>query len=173
MEAIREASLLTGSPIEQKDGMWNIRQRLDAWKATGPRVFDVHLERLQKVAIEVLREKDSQFELDPDDRFMARVRGKKLNHSKSLRTGVAETLPLLGSFPQYVTSLSSGKAEASAAAAVQAILQNADWILWATLNHELPMLAEAAPHEFLDAVEKALHHQPRLLPNFTRKNDLD
>jgi hypothetical protein len=157
METMREASLLPDSPIEQKDGRWRIRQRLEVWKAAAPRIFDVHLERFQKVAIEVLREKDPKFELDhPEDRFMAGLRGRNFNHSQSLRNGVAETLALLGSFPRDLTSLSSGKAETTAATVVQEILQHADWILWASLNYQLPMLAEAAPNEFLNAVEKGL-----------------
>ena len=126
IETMREVLLLPGSPVEQKDGRWKVPEPLDVWKAVAPRIFDVHLQRFQKIAIQVLREKDPQFELEPDDRFMARVRGKTPKHSESLRKDVAETLALLGSFPQYLTSVSSGKAEATAAAAVGEILQSGD-----------------------------------------------
>jgi hypothetical protein len=34
-------------------------------------------------------------------------------------------------------------------------------VQWASLNHLLPLLAEAAPREFLDAVEHALNSEPR------------
>ena len=40
------------------------------------------------------------------------------------------------------------------------ILADADWIIWASLDDLLPLLAEASPVEFLDAVEKALKYEP-------------
>jgi hypothetical protein len=47
-----------------------------------------------------------------------------------------------------------------AALTVREILDDADWIQWASLNDVLPLLAEAAPREFLDAVEKAFQRDP-------------
>jgi hypothetical protein len=158
--AIREASLLPEAPIQQKSGRWKITNRLVAWKSLGPRIFDDYLDRFQKIAVEVLRERNSQFDIDPDQRFTASLHEKALNHSDGLRNGLAETLALLGSYPEYLTSCSVGRAEYIARQAVQEILQDADWKLWASLNDILPLLAEAAPNEFLDSVEKSLNTDP-------------
>src|SRR5947209_7655173 len=158
--SVREVSLLPGAPIQQKDGRWKVAERLSAWKALGPRMFDQHLDRFQKVAVEVLRERDPQFELLPDQRYVASIHGKVLKHSHSLRKGLAETLALLGSYPEYLTSCSYGKAEGTARSTVREILEGADWELWASLNDVLPLLAEAAPKEFLDAVENSLNSDP-------------
>src|SRR2546423_15244385 len=95
--SIREASLLPESPIQQKDGRWKVADRLSAWKAAGPRIFDVHLDRFRKVAVEVLRERDLQFGIDHDQRFAAVLYGTVLKLSHSLRNGLAVTLALLGS----------------------------------------------------------------------------
>ena len=160
VSSIRDVSLLPNSPVAQKDGKWAVVQRKEAWEAVGPRIFDDHLDRLRKVAVDVLRERDPQFELEPDQRFAANVYGKALKHSHELRKGLAETLALVGSFPATLTSCSHGKAEATATLAVREILADADSILWGSLNHHLPMLAEAAPDEFLDAVEKATAADP-------------
>jgi hypothetical protein len=157
---LREISLLPESPIQQKDGRWKVAERLSAWKALGPRMFDEHLDRFRKVAVEVLRERDPQFELSPGQRYVASIHGKVLKHSHSLRNGLAETLALLGSYPEYLTSCSYGKAEGTARVTVREILEGVDWELWASLNDLLPLLAEAAPKEFLDAVEKALSSDP-------------
>lgn len=155
--AVREFSLLPDSPIQQNGGRWKVAERLEAWKALGPRMFDEHLNRVRKVAVEVLRERDPQFELEPNQRFAAGIHGKVFKHSHSLRNGLAETLALLGSYPEHLTSCSLGRAEDTARLAVREILEGADWELWASLNDELPLLAEAAPKEFLDAVETALN----------------
>lgn len=160
ISAVREVSLLPGAPIQQKDGRWKVAERLAAWKAFGPRMFDEHLDKFQKVAVEVLRERDPQFELPPDQRYAASIHGKVLKHSHSLRNGLAETLALLGSYPEQLTSCSYGKAEGTARLTVREILEGADWELWASLNDVLPLLAEAAPKEFLDAVENSLNSDP-------------
>ncbi|MFN2531938.1 MAG: hypothetical protein ABR555_11630 [Pyrinomonadaceae bacterium] len=161
--SIREVSLLPESPIQQRDGRWKIDDRIAAWKALGPRVFDDYLDRFQTVAVEVLREENPEFELEKDQRFAASLYGKTLNHSQSLRKGLAETLALLSVYPEYLTSCSRYKAENTARFTVQEILKNASWKLWASLNDVMPLLAEAAPREFLDAIEHALEEQPSSL----------
>lgn len=155
---VREAALRPGTPLTHRDGIWKFVPRYEAWYALGRRVFDEHLKRLLEVVVTVLREKDPKFELLPDERFAARVQGKILRHSDFLRNGLAETLALLGSHPEALKSCASGEAEATAVLAVREILADADWVLWASLNDLLPLLAEAAPREFLDAVENALNN---------------
>jgi len=160
ISSVREALQLSESPVQQKDGRWKVVERLAAWKATGPRIFDEYLDRFQKVTVEVLREHDPQFKLPPDRRYTASIHGKVMKHSRQLRKGLAETLALLGSYPEYLTSSSYGKAEETARLSVRAILEGGDWEIWASMNDVLPLLAEAAPKEFLDAVEEALITDP-------------
>lgn len=157
---MREIALCPATPLIQRDSNWKFIPRYEGWYALGPRLFDEHLERLKAVAVHVLREKDPQFELPPEERYAASIHGKVLSHSRILRNGLAETLALLGSHPKALISCSLGKAEATAVLAVREILADADWVLWASLNDVLPLLAEAAPGEFLDAVEKALESDP-------------
>ncbi len=157
---MREIALCPATPLIQRDGSWKFIPRYEGWYALGPRLFDEYLERLKDVAVSVLREKDPQFELPSEERYAASIHGKVLLHSRILRNGLAETLALLGSHPKALTSCSVGKAEAVAVMAVRAILDDADWVLWASVNDLLPLLAEAAPGEFLDAVEKALQMDP-------------
>src|ERR1051326_3553859 len=128
--AVREVSLLPDAPVQQKDGRWKVADRLAAWKTLGLRMFDEHLDRFRKVAVEVLRERDPQFDLPSNQRYAASIHGKVLKHSHSLRTGLAETLALLGSYPEFLTSCSFGKAEGTALLAVREILKGADWELW-------------------------------------------
>src|SRR5882672_5117431 len=158
--SIREVSLLPESPIRQTDGRWKIEDRIAAWKALGPRIFDDHLERLHRVAVSVLREENPEFDLEKDQRFAASLYGKTLRHSESLRKGLTETVALLGVYPEYLTACSLYKAENTARLTVHEILKNASWNIWASLNDVMPLLAEAAPKEFLDTIESALKEQP-------------
>jgi hypothetical protein len=157
---LREVALRPGTPLTQRDGNWRFAARYEGWYALGPRLFDEHLDRLQIAANSVLRETDPQFELPGEERYASSIHGKVLAHSHLLRNGLAESLALLGSHPKSLTSCKVGKAEVTAVLAVRAILADADWQRWASLNDLLPLLAEAAPGEFLDVVEKALNSDP-------------
>jgi hypothetical protein len=159
---MREIALRPGIPLMQHDGVWKIGSRYEGWYALGPRLFDEHLDRLKDAAVSVLRERDPKFELPPEERYAASIHGKVLRHSHVLRKGLAESLALVGSHPKALISCSSGKADATAVLAVREILAEADWVQWVSLNDLLPLLAEAAPREFLDAVERALNNDPCL-----------
>lgn len=157
---MREVALDPGTPLIHYDGNWKFIARYEGWYALGPRIFDHQLDKLSDAAVFVLTENDPKFELPPEQRYAASVFGKILKCSYLLRRGLAESLALLGSHPNALTSSTRGKAESTAILAVRNILSNADWVRWASLNELLPFLAEAAPGEFLYAVEKALRSEP-------------
>lgn len=159
---MRDVARRPGTPLTQRDGVWKFVMRYEGWYALGARLSDDHLDRLREAAVRVLREHDPAFDLPPEERYAAGIYGKVLPHSAHLRNGLAETLALLGTHPKALTSCSSGKAEATAVHAVRDILAGADWVGWASLSDVLPLLAEAAPREFLDASEKALSSDPCL-----------
>ena len=91
-----------------------------------------------------------------EERFAASIHGKQLQHSEILREGLAETLALVGSRPEALSSCSHDKAESVAVLTVRGLLENATWDRWAGLDRLLPLLAESSPNEFLDAVESGL-----------------
>jgi hypothetical protein len=157
---MRKILLHPSTPLTQHDGIWKFVARYEGWYALGPRLFDEHLDRLQSAAVSVLQEKDPQFVLPTHERYASRIYEKVLAHSDALRSGLAESLALLGSHPRALTSCTLGRAETTAVLTVREILADADWAQWASLNDLLPLLAEAAPGEFLNAVETALNSDP-------------
>ena len=155
-ETLRADMVRPDTPLIQRDEKWRVVARGEAWSALGNRITDEDLERFQKLAVTVLGERDPQFELPKEQRLTASVYGKQSKYSARLRAGLAETLALLGSKSEALSSCSQGKAEATARLAVRELLKDASWECWASLNPHLPLLAEAAPDKFLDAVEAAL-----------------
>jgi len=154
---VRETLQQPNAPLSLKEGRWRVIDRLPLWQALGGRVFDDQLDVFKQCGVNVLGENDPKFELPADERYGAGIYDKALSHSSHLRKGIAETLAILGAHPEPLTHCSKGKAEATAVLAVREILRGADWVQWASLNGLLPLLAEAAPREFLDAVEEALN----------------
>jgi hypothetical protein len=148
------------SPLSLKNGVWNITKRQELWKNLGPRLFDDDLINFKKQVVTVLTERDPQFDLSLEERFLAAVEGKMLKRSHRLRKGLAESLAILGSYPDALINCSLNKPEKIVVLAVREIFDNADWILWGSLTDLLPLLAEASPEEFLKAVEFALQKTP-------------
>jgi hypothetical protein len=156
IEDLRPESLRPDTPLTQRNEQWKMISRGEAWVALGPQLYDDDLDQFAKAAALVLGERNPKFDLPPDERLTASIKGKMLQHSSGLRGGIAETLALLGSKPRALKSCSDGKAEATAVLSVRRLLQDGDWKTWASLNDQLPLLAEAAPDEFLNQVETAL-----------------
>lgn len=157
---MREMAVRPGTPLLQNEGNWRFVSRYEGWYALGPILADAELDTVLQTAVRVLQEPHPRFELPPEKRHAASVFGKELMHSPLLRIGLAETLALLGSHPAALTSCRSGRPAAAAVLAVRRILADADWIRWASLDRLLPLLAEAAPEEFLCAVERTLEVDP-------------
>lgn len=148
------------NPIIRSGNVWQFAARYEGWQCLGRLVHREDLKRLQGVAIDVLSERDPQFDLPPDKRFAASMYGKTLTHSSQLRKGLSETMALLGSYPDVLTSCSASSADGTAALVVRGVLSEADWDRWASVDDVLPLLAEAAPLEFLEAVDRALRMSP-------------
>ena len=156
IETLRHEALRLDTPLIQQDERWRFVARGEAWNTLGSRISDDDLDLFQKVAIIVLGERDPQFDLPKEKRFSAGIYEKQLKHSSIFREGIAETLALIGSHSNSLTSCSLGKAETTALLVVRELLSNADWERFASLNSLLPLLAEAAPDEFLDNLEASL-----------------
>lgn len=148
------------SPVALKNGLWSINQRVGLWQVLGAKLFDQNLDTFKNIALSVLREPDPAFELASDQRYASSMYGKVSRHSPSLRKGLADGLALLGNHPDPLLHCSRGKAETTAILTVRELFTDAGWALWGSLNPLLPTLAEAAPDEFLQAVEKALNLSP-------------
>ena len=155
-DKLHDLTLQPDTPLTQMDGKWRFVSRGEAWNFLGNRLSDKDLEHFQEIALLVLGERDPRFDLPKEERYAANVLGKELKYSGRLRKGVAETLALMGSRPEKLEQCSHGKAEAVAAYVVRNLLHEADWERWAGLDPLMPLLAEAAPKVFLDAVEEAL-----------------
>ena len=160
VEKMRKVSQIPGTPIACREGSWKIISRYEVWYALGNIFSDQHLDKLQNIIVSVIREADPRFKLPTNEQWLANIHGTDLKHSPLLRKGLAETLALLGSHPKALTSCAMGKSENTAIFVVKKILFGADWMLWGSLDNLLPLLAEAAPDEFLRMVENALQQTP-------------
>lgn len=156
MRNIRDILQLEESPISLINGVWKMENHAHMWQVLAARIHDNMLDSFVKCAITVLTERDPKFTLSKEDRFAANIYGKALNHSHSLRSGLAHSLAFIGCFPEKLIKCSQNKAENVVSHCMREIFKNDDWELWASLSDQLPILAEASPKDFLATVETEL-----------------
>lgn len=156
IQTIREVSQLPDSPLMLSNGHWEVVRREELWQELAARLYDDDVERFGAVALKVLSERDPALDLAPSERYAAQVRGKVWEYSERLRKGVATTLAILNSRRSLFTRCSANKIEDVVSRTIRALLEDADWERWASLESVLPELAEAAPEIFLNAVDHTL-----------------
>ena len=157
---MREALEIPGTPLGLRNGSWTTKRNLKAWERLGQKLYDVDLDRFEKVAVKALSEANPTLDLPGDERYMANIKGKIPHYSHSIREGIADGLAVMGSRPHLFPHCADNKPETVAILVVRQVLTDADWRTWGSLNNHLPLLAEAAPGEFLSAVESALQQNP-------------
>jgi hypothetical protein len=134
------------------------------------------LERWRKVALRVLGETDPGVDLSEAERI-ARINAERPAYSSVLRRGLARSMALLGAFGGESSPNGSETLARHVAATTRDLFAqaNADktGLLWRSLSAELPLLAEAAPEVFLDAVDAGLSQDagPLLVTMFRDSKD--
>lgn len=157
---IREIKKYNDEVLSLKNGCWQVISKTDVLLKYASFFYDTHLDSIQTVALKVLSGIHPMFDLKPEDRFAAAVYGKIPKYSSELRKGLAETLAFLGVHGSKLNNCTLHQPENTALLVIRELFENADWKLWASLNDLLPLLAEAAPNEFLTSVENALKQSP-------------
>lgn len=142
------------SPLQKVGSTWRIASPFDAWLLLAPHLTALDIQRFEIAANTVLGSADPRFDLEPNQRWMAAVRGVRRDHSGMLRHGIGQVLILLALWGDRVITLQDAKRRADAI--VAELLQNADEQRWWSLSRDFRLLAEASPSAFLSAIEDSL-----------------
>ncbi|MEX0629306.1 MAG: hypothetical protein WD508_01505 [Chloroflexota bacterium] len=144
----------------------------DAWAMLGPLITAPTAEQFSGVAIYVLGATDPARTLPRDERWLAGIRGLLRPHSDLLREGLSEGLVRLAMIPAVAGRSGQERADAVVASLLRTANADASAALWASLGDALPLLAEAAPDRFIEAVERGLAGpDPVLVRLFTDATD--
>ncbi|MEU5655030.1 hypothetical protein ABZ802_05345 [Streptomyces sp. NPDC047737] len=160
-ERAREFSVGTDIPfLGHLDENWHVLATEDAWKLFGSSLTSDDLQALRTAALQVLAETDPTLDLEPGERWRAGLMGVRRRYSHTLRTGLAQSLALLGTLgadlrgPQGITGVCWARG------VVRDLLEQANsddtYSLWLSLGDVLTLLAEAAPEEFVEAMHEGL-----------------
>jgi hypothetical protein len=142
-------------PVLLDGTMFRPVSRYELWQQLGHFLTDADLNRFKVAAEKILGDISPELELPKQERQLAMFKKVRETYSQALKTGVAETLALLGGQGNTLRC-SPNLATNVANHVVASLLGEADWKRWASLSPILPQLAESAPTEFLNAVDSAL-----------------
>jgi hypothetical protein len=156
-------------PLRKVGTVWKVASPRDAWFRLASCISSADFERFGEVAHDVLASNDPRFEMAPDERWLAGLKGIKQEYSGYLRRGLGETLILFSLYANHVPSVVS--AEAGIENLVRKLLENADQQRWWSLTREFQLLAEAAPGTFLAVLDGALHEGKNVDVLFTKDGD--
>lgn len=153
---MRKIIQLPNSPLQLKNGIWFIKDRLQLFHQVKNMIFDEDLDALKSMAAVVLKEKDPQFELESDQRYAAQIYGKVTEHSSNIRAGIVEGLAIIGSHAEEITYCSKYKPANTIYSLLDDVFKDTDWQIWAGLNQQLPLLFESSPKKMLENIEYEL-----------------
>jgi hypothetical protein len=146
-------------PVRQIGSVWFLVSREDAWRLLARYLTKQDMKRFRDVILDVFGTLDPALELSVDERWMANAVGKSRPHSMHLREGLADNLALMATRADdtFLGGTSTGQDHATGIVAHLLRQANGDpsGQLWMSLTDVLPSLAEAAPDDFLNAVDTA------------------
>ncbi len=163
-------------PFVRSGGEWHIASGDEALLLLRDSLTTGDLQRWAAAAKDVLLESDPTLSLEPQERPMASVKGIARRYSSTLRRGLADGIASLGSSDN--AALSDGMTGPEHAhLVVRDLLRKANAEAsartWQSLADVLPLLAEAAPDVFLDAMNEDLERDEPLLAEMFQDRDQD
>jgi transcriptional regulator with XRE-family HTH domain len=142
------------APLRHAGTTWKIASPRDAWFRLAGLISRSDLESFVSVAQSVLGAPDPRFEVNPEERWLAGIRGKLPKYSSWLLSGFTEALLLLSMYGERIHAVPDARQFADKV--VSGLLTDADESRWWSMSSQLRTLAEAAPETFIDAVEASL-----------------
>lgn len=97
------------------------------------------------------------------------VSGTYTYYSKSLINGIASGYAAISNHEDKFVYLHGVKARIQNN--IQLVLEGANWKLWATLNHVMSLLAEAAQEKYLELLENTINNTPSLITELYEKGE--
>ncbi|MFA5703255.1 MAG: hypothetical protein WC982_07010 [Advenella sp.] len=151
-ELLRLATL-DDAPIVKIGSLWKAKAPLELLHLMALRVTDAILVRFFQVASAIFEQPDPVLELEEDKRWMASIYGNTREQSGVVLDAMAESIAKLGYFSDSVNHVAIGN---HVRHFVAQLLEDADGERWLSVSSFLRSFAEAAPDEFLRAVQSSL-----------------
>lgn len=153
------------SPLRLVGNVWQVISKIDMWLLIAPHLRKTHLERLGSIIKQALSDPDPAYDLPPNERYLAGIKGAKPIYSRRLKSGLANSCALLAAFGDDYSEQCGAEMPSNLVRywVSQVFEDSIDAKKCFSLGHTLQSIAEAAPEEFLKALEKSLQGEGPLI----------
>ncbi|MCD8102763.1 MAG: hypothetical protein LUE26_09395, partial [Alistipes sp.] len=161
IDQITKWSLSDDAPIIHIDDYWRVTSPLDAFLHSMKFFTSKDIQNLQEIAIDVFSEVDENIEeKEKINGFF--FQQDKRTYSYRIREGVIHTLILISILGDQIKNPNIKNPVVWVDSIIREILSSDNEYLWKSIDKLLPLIAEASPSEFLNAVEKLIRSQSHI-----------
>ena len=156
------------SPIIQIGETWRLTSPLDLWTALSTQLSSKDFQNIQECY--ALAFKNGNPIVEPADKTSFAAFNKKNKYSNWSREGLTQSLILVGRL-NGVKIPNLANPQNWVDNIISDLLSNANGEMWISVDHELPLISEASPESFLNAVKKSLgKEQPEIMDMFNEED---
>lgn len=143
------------APIVQIGNSWRLTSPLDAWTYAGKYCTQSDLGNMEEMYLAIFSKIDPTFEIPTEERQHLFV-NKKATYSRWIREGLVQNLILVSVYGDKIGIDLPSAPSIWIDHIISKSLASEDPNLWKSLDHELPLIAEASPSAFLLSIERLL-----------------
>lgn len=159
------------SPLVRSGSIWKVASLRDLWFQIGDQVTPSQLARFESVFHSALSTTNPRYRQRPKRIFYEEENEFGEESSVALRHGLTETMIAMSVHPERAKLITDPVGYVNRA--IHNLLERAPPALWWSLSRDFCNLAEAAPDEFLEALEVALEaDDPKIMPLFCSNEGL-
>lgn len=162
----------TNSPLIQIGETWRLTSPLDLWATMSSVLTLKDINELKESFLSAFKEGNPLIEFDEDVKF-SKYLTKPKTFSDWSREGLVQSLILLSRFGKSFNIPQLSEPQFWVDSIIRDLLHDAKGAFWISLNRELPLISEASPQSFLDAVNNSLSHEfPEVMDMFKEEQGL-
>ncbi|MFO0355748.1 MAG: hypothetical protein ACK50A_02250 [Sphingobacteriaceae bacterium] len=135
---------------------WRLTSPMDSWTNLCSLLIKDDFEKLRNNFLTVLSNSNPALDVEPEQRYMASILGKESTYSTWAREGLTQSLILIGLYGKNLKISAIDSPQGWVDGIIRELLSTTEGKLWASLNYEMPLIAEASPTSFMEGVEISL-----------------
>jgi hypothetical protein len=160
-------------PIRFVGNICQIVSKIDLWYLVRHKLSKRIIKQLKPVIFEVLGELDPSYDLPPEERWLASIKGVTPKYSEFLKSGLADTLALLAGWGHeaYPSLGSTSLAEYVTCRIRELLTNDLSAKNWYSFGRHVISFAEADPEQFLRILETHLQNDTSPILDCIMYND--
>jgi len=161
-------SLSSDSPIVKIGSMWRLTSPMDVWSIASRYISSNDFELLKNSFLEALNEVSPKRGINYDNLFNSK---KESHYSKWIKEGLSHSIILVAVYGDKLKFDLQISSQLWVDGIVSSLLNSNDINRWQSFETFLPLMAEASPDSFLNAIEKNLGQDSVISKLFEEKEE--